>query len=318
MHADVEPFDTGMLERPDGNRIHWETSGNPTGRPALFLHGGPGSGLGSGGYRRRFDPDRYLIVGFDQRGCGRSTPWAIDDLDALDTNTTQALIADIEALRESLGIEAWLVHGISWGSTLALAYALAHPERVTEIVLVAVTTGAQREIDWITEGVGAVFPEAWARLAAGVEPGRRVVEHHAERLRDPDPAVRRSAAERWDEWESTHVSLDPAWRPGPRHPDDRQRQNFATLVTHYWAADCFLGADEVLERAGELAGIPGVLVHGRRDISGPAVTPWLLHRAWPGSRLEIVEEEGHGGPVEIRIAQEAIDGFASGAATTVR
>jgi len=311
MHPELEPFDSGTLERPDGNRIHWETSGNPTGRPALYLHGGPGSGLGAGGYRRRFDSAQYLIVGLDQRGCGRSTPWAIDDLDALDTNTTQTVIADIEALRERLGIESWLVHGVSWGSTLALAYALAHPDRVTEIVLVAVTTGARRELDWITEGVGALFPEAWSAFAAGVPDGVRVVEHYAGLLRHPDPAVRLAAAERWDEWEATHISFDLGSPVGPLHPDARHRQDFATLVTHYWANDCFLGPDEILSRAGELAGIPGVLIHGRRDVSGPVVTPWELHRAWPGSRLEVVEDEGHGGPTEMLIAQRAIDSFAA-------
>lgn len=188
---------------------------------------------------------------------------------------------------------------------------LAHPSRVTELVLVAVTTGARREIDWITEGVGAVFPEAWARLAEGRPAGVRVVDHYAGLLRDPDPTVRSATAQRWDAWESTHVSLDPNWKPGPVHEDPRVRENFATLVTHYWSNDCFLGEDEIISRAGELAGTPGVLIHGRHDISGPAVTPWLLHLAWPGSKLTIVESEGHGGPEEMRLAQEAIDAFAA-------
>ncbi len=312
MHPPIDPHDHGWLDRPDGARIHWEESGNPTGRPALYLHGGPGSGLGAGGYRQRFDPEVYRIIGLDQRGCGRSTPWAIDDLGSLDRNTTAALIEDVEALRRHLGVERWLLHGVSWGSTLALAYALKHPERVTEVVLVAVTTGSRREVDWITEGVGSVFPEAWARFTADVPAGVRPVEHHARLLRSSDPAVRDAAADSWDTWESTHVSLDPAWRPGQLHADPRDRRNFATLVTHYWANDCFLDPDEVLRRAGELAGIPGVLVHGRRDVSGPVITPWLLHRAWPGSRLEVVEDEGHGGPTEVAIAQRAIDGFARG------
>lgn len=309
MHEPLEPSRSGHLERPDGAHLYWEASGNAAGRPALYLHGGPGSGLGAGGYRRRFNPDRYLIVGLDQRGCGRSTPWAVDDPATLRHQTTQELIADVEALREHLGIEAWLVHGVSWGSTLALAYALAHPNRVTELVLVAVTTGARREIDWITEGVGAIFPEEWSRLAEGRPAGVRVVDHYARLLRDPDPRVRSAAAQRWDSWESTHVSLDPYWQPGSLQDDPRLRENFATLVTHYWSNDCFLGADEIIERAGELAGTPGVLIHGRHDISGPAVTPWLLHRAWPDSELAIVESEGHGGPEEMRLAQEAIDAF---------
>ncbi|WP_239068446.1 alpha/beta fold hydrolase [Cellulomonas pakistanensis] len=308
----MEPSDSGWLDRPGGVRLYWEASGDPAGRPALYLHGGPGSGLGAGGYRRRFDPERYRVVGLDQRGCGRSTPWAADDLDRLDDNATPALIADIEALRAHLGVDAWLVHGVSWGSTLALAYALAHPDRVSALVLTAVTTGARDEIDWITEGVGRVFPEAWHRFAAGVPDGVRVVEHYARLLRDPDPVVRAAAADAWDAWESTHVSLDPGWRPGPLHAEPRERLNFATLVTHYWAHDCFLaGGDAVLARAHELT-VPGVLVHGRRDISGPVVTPWRLHRAWPGSELHVVESEGHGGAEEMEVTRRAIDALARG------
>jgi proline iminopeptidase len=311
MHEPIEPFDHGLLKRPDGASLYWETSGTPGGRPAVYLHGGPGSGLGRGGYRRRFDPSRYLIVGFDQRGCGRSTPWAIDDLDGLDTNNTAALIDDMEALRRHLGIDQWLVHGVSWGSTLALAYALEHPERVTELVLTAVTTGAREEIDWITEGVGAIFPEAWHRFAAAARDGERVVEAYARLLRDPRPEVRASAATAWDEWESTHISLDPNWVPGPMFDDDRERANFATLVTHYWANDCFLiGDDRIQDRVSRLDGIRGVLIHGRYDVSGPAITPWRLHQAWPSSELHIVETEGHGGECEMELTTAAIDRFA--------
>lgn len=307
------PFDQGLLRRPDGAALFWERSGIEGGRPALYLHGGPGSGLGRGGYRRRFDPSRYLIVGVDQRGCARSTPWAIDGLTELDRNNTATLIEDIEALREYLGIDRWLIHGVSWGSTLALAYALEHPDRVTELVLTAVTSGAREEIDWITEGVGAMFPEAWQRFsdAAGPREDERVVEAYARLLRDPDPAVRARAAQAWDEWESTHVSLDPNWTPGPVFDDARERENFATLVTHYWANDCFLvGEARIRDRVGQLAGIPGVLIHGRHDISGPAITAWLLHRSWPGSELHIVETEGHGGEQEMELTATAIDKFA--------
>ncbi|MBW0252875.1 alpha/beta fold hydrolase [Cellulomonas sp. PS-H5] len=311
VHPPTEPSDSGWLDRPGGVRLYWEESGTRAGLPALYLHGGPGSGLGRGAYRRRFDPSRYRVVGLDQRGCGRSTPWAVDDLDHLDEITTGTLVEDVEALREHLGIDAWLVHGVSWGSTLALAYALAHRDRVTALVLTAVTTGGRDEIDWITEGVGRVFPEAWHRFAADVPDGVRVVEHYARRLRDPDPDVRVAAADAWDAWESTHVSLDPGWTPGPLHDDLRERANFATLVTHFWAHDCFLAGDEaVLARAHRLAGVPCVLVHGRRDISGPAITPWRLHRAWPGSELHVVESEGHGGDVEMELTRRAIDGLA--------
>lgn len=313
MHDPIEPFDSGFLRRPDGARLYWEASGAPDGRPAVYLHGGPGSGLGRGGYRRRFDPSKYLVVGFDQRGCSRSTPWAIDSLELLETNTTQAIIEDIEALRVHLGIDRWLVHGVSWGSTLALAYALEHPDRVSELVLTAVTSGAREEIDWITEGVGAVFPEAWERFAANARDQERLVETYARLLRDPRPDVRAIAAEQWEEWECTHISLDPNFVPGRMFDTTRERQNFATLVTHYWANDCFLiGSARIRDRIGELAGIPGVLVHGRHDISGPAITPWLLHKAWPGSVLHIVEGEGHGGERAMELTAEAIDRFGTG------
>lgn len=310
-HPPLEPFASGYLDRPDGARVYWETSGNPRGRPALYLHGGPGGGLGRGGYRRRFDPELYLIVGLDQRGCGLSTPWACDDLATLTTQTMTHLIDDLEALRAHLSIDAWLVHGVSWGSTLALAYALEHPDRVTEVVAMAVTTGSRWEIDWITDGMLPVFPEAHERLRAPLHPEERTIEGYARLLRDADPRVRRSAADEWDAWEATHVSLGPLAQPGPLHPDPHQRVNFATLVTHFWAQDCFLPGDRaILHRAHALARIPGVLVHGRRDISGPSLTAWRLQREWPGSRLVIVEEDGHGGPTSARFATEAIDAFA--------
>ncbi len=313
VHPAIEPFLSGMLAVGDRDEIYWETSGNPHGRPALYLHGGPGSGLGPGGYRRRHDPDRYLIVGLDQRGCGRSRPLITDSLDSLSLNTTQTLIEDIEALREHLNIERWLVSGVSWGSTLALAYALEHPQRVTELVLTAVSTTSRQEIDWLTEDMGRVFPEAWERFvdASDRQPGERVVSAYARRLAHGDGASRAAAAEGWDAWEATHVLTDPARAPGALHEDPVTRLVFATLVTHYWAHDGFLPGDSaVLNRATDLHHIPTVLIHGRYDISSPAITPWRLHRAIPHSRLSIVEHEGHGGPLMMEQTREAIDAFA--------
>src|SRR5690242_12665640 len=184
----IEPLDCGHLRVSDGNEIYWEVSGNPAGKPALYLHGGPGSGLHTGSYRRRFDPRRYRIVGIDQRGCGRSRPLVTEDLGRLPHNTTQTLIEDIEAVRRHLGIERWLLSGASWGTTLALAYAQAHPDRVSELVLVAVTTTSRDEIDWITEGVGRIFPEAWQRFEreSGRHSGERIVEAYARRLATGD------------------------------------------------------------------------------------------------------------------------------------
>lgn len=290
---------SGLLDVGHGHRIHWETSGRADAVPALWLHGGPGSGLRSDRYRGLFADDRFLVVGVDQRGCGRSRPLATEP-GALVGQDSATLIRDLEAVREHLGIERWMVTGGSWGSTLALAYAQEHPERVLAIGLAAVMSTSRGEVDWITEGVGAIFPEAWQRFeaASGRRPGERVVEAYARRLAaTDDPADRVAAADDWDAWESTHVSLDPAWRPGPTVEDPADRLVFATLVTRYWAGDGLLpGGAPIAERMERIAAIPAVLVHGRHDISGPVITAWALHRVWPASELIVIEEEGHGGP----------------------
>lgn len=296
----TEPFASGILRVADGTDLYWETSGRPDGVPALFLHGGPGGTLRAG-YRRYFDPERMLIVGFEQRGCGRSTPQAADDLESLASNTTQALIADIEVLREHLGVDRWMVTGVSWGCTLALAYAQEHPERVSAIVLMAVTAGTRDEVDWITDGVGRMFPEAWDRFraASGATCGQRTVDAFATLITADDPLVRDAASKAWMAWEETHVSLDPARQANPqaytRDDDAEYRRTFATLVIHYWSHNHFLPDDGVLGRMDRLAGIPGAMIHGRHDVSGPAFTPWRLHHAWPGSTLVVIEDEGHGG-----------------------
>jgi proline iminopeptidase len=304
-----------MLPVAPSDEIYWEMSGNPDGEPLIYLHGGPGSGLGRGGYRRRADPARWLIVGIDQRGCGRSRPLVTDELGKLRDNTTQALISDIEAVREYLGVERWVLHGVSWGSTLALAYAQAHPERVRAIVLVAVTTTGRDEIEWITDGVGRIFPEAWQRFAdaSGRRPGERVIDAYARRLADPnsDPGDRQRAADDWDEWESQHVRLDPSWKPGARHDDPAARRVFATLVTHYWAHDGFLvGPDTIANQVERIAHIPATLIHGRHDVSGPVSTAWRLHQQWPASRLAVIESEGHGGAESMEEMVRATDTLA--------
>lgn len=313
MFPAIEPYAHGWVENPEQDSIYWETSGNPDGVPVLWLHGGPGSGLGSGSYRKRYDPDAFRLVGIDQRGCGRSTPSVVDALDRLPGNTTEGLIADIELVRAELGIDRWVVTGGSWGSTLALAYALAHPERVTGIVLGAVTTTGRDEVDWLTETMGRVFPEAWEALERSSQrrPGERVIDAYARVLATGTLEERIAAADAWDDWEATHVSLDPNAVPGPLHTDPAQRLVFGTLVTHYWANDGFLPGDRaILRRVEELAHIPAVLIHGRHDVSGPVITPWLLHRKWPASRLIVVESEGHGGPQSSELMAEAISGFA--------
>ncbi|WP_258805935.1 alpha/beta fold hydrolase [Pseudarthrobacter sp. NS4] len=282
--------------------------------PVLYLHGGPGSSLGRGGYRKRHDQTRFWVIGLDQRGCGKSIPVIQDDLGHLFENTTQSLIDDIEAVRTRLGVEKWIVTGVSWGSTLALAYALKHPERVLGIALVAVTTTSREEIQWITEDVGRIFPEAWAEFskAAKAAPGERLVEAYARRLAGQDREDARLAALSWDRWESTHISLDPSWLPGPLFEDERERMTFALLVTHYWANDGFLVDDqEIIPRIHKLNGIPGYLIHGRRDISGPAVTAWRLHQRWESSQLVVVEDEGHGGPASMAELTKAVEEIAA-------
>jgi len=310
-----EPYDRGHLHAPDGAAIYWETSGNPQGRPALWLHGGPGGSLGSGTYRRPFDPERHLIVGMDQRGSGRSTPSPDSTPPDLRQQSTQQLIADIEQLRSLLGVDRWVVSGASWGTTLALAYALEHPDRVHGLALVAVTTTSREEVEWITEGVGRVFPEAWHEfeLASGREPDERIVDAYARRLASADAADRATAARAWNRWESVHVSLDTPELRGRSDRDEAAATAFATLVTHYWSHDGFLPGDRaILARLDELADIPCHLVHGRRDISGPTVTAWRLHERWPASTLTVVEDEGHGGPQQMAALATALDRLARG------
>jgi proline iminopeptidase len=283
----------------DGQRVYWEENGTPDGTPVLYLHGGPGGTLGAR-YPDRFALDRVRLVGVEQRGCGRSTPRVHEPGHDLDANTTHRLVADLELVRELLGIDAWLLNGVSWGSTLALAFARAHPARVLGLVLVAVTTTSRREVDWVTQDVGAVFPEAWDRLAAhadrgGRRSGERLVDAYARLLRHPDPDVRRGATGAWTAWEDTHVSLasggvvrDPRWE------DPGFAEVFATLVTHYWSHDGFVDPP-LLDEPGPVTSLPGILVHGRQDVSSPLVTAWQLHGAWPGSELVVDEGGGHGG-----------------------
>jgi proline iminopeptidase len=306
----IEPFASGYLPVGDGNEIYWETTGNPNGKPALHLHGGPGGGMGPG-YRRRFDPDKFLIVGFEQRGCGRSRPLVIDpNAPDLATNTTQALLADIEALRVHLGVDKWLLTGLSWGSTLALAYAQAHPDRVSEIILFAVTTTSPSEVEWITESVGRIFPREWEEFEAAShrKPGQRVIDAYYDLITNPDPAVREEAARAWCTWEDVHISLDPKFVPHDDFADTEYAQIFATLVIHYWKHAGFLGDPGLIAGIDRIAHIPSVLIQGKLDVSGPLVTAWNLHKVWPNSEL-IVVDEGHGGDEMIGHMLRAIARF---------
>ncbi len=295
LYPEIEPHDSGMLDVGDGHRVYWEICGNPSGKPALVLHGGPGSGC-TPGWRRYFNPDLYRIVLFDQRGSGRSTPHASEPGIDLSTNTTEHLLADIERLRRHLGIERWLLLGGSWGSTLALAYAERHVDRVTEIVLESIATTTPREIDWITRGIGAFFPDAWERFRGGVPEAERsgsLVDAYHRLLVNPDPAIHQKAARDWCDWEIAIVALHAGATPNPRYEQAAFRLGFARLVTHYWRHHAWLEDGALLRDVRRLSGIPGVLIHGRLDLSSPLATAWQLSRNWPGSELVVIDEAGH-------------------------
>lgn len=324
----------GHLDLGEGQSLFWEESGSPEGVPTVYLHGGPGGRL-TPGYRRNSPPQSSRIIGLSQRGAGRSVPSAgVSGPVDLSGQSTALLVEDLEALREHLGVEAWIVQGVSWGSTLALAYAQAHPERMLGVVLFAVTSTSRREVDWITEGIGDVYPEAWEIFACFAEshggydrldrsPGRlRLVESYRRMVTSEDPDLVDAATRAWMAWEDEHVRLgaDGSAQPHAVPADEKvgeYARGFVRLATHYWAHDGFVadwgegwGAEPgsgLLGGMGRLAGVPGVLIHGRRDVSGPVRTAWELHRAWPGSELIVVEEEGHGGPEMARHWRTAME-----------
>ncbi|MCX4554170.1 prolyl aminopeptidase [Streptomyces sp. NBC_01267] len=311
----TEPYDQGMLDVGDGNLVYWEVCGNPAGKPALVVHGGPGSGC-SARSRAPFDPERYRIVLFDQRNCGRSTPHAADPTTDLAHNTTAHLIADMERLREHLGIERWLLHGGSWGSTLILAYAEAHPHRVSEVVIAGVTMTRRYETDWLYGGVGRFFPEALARFRAGVpEAGdlAEVVPAYARRAADPDPEVRAKAVADWCAWEDAVLSLEPH---GSAHPyGDRPsaaRVALVRIASHYVSHGAWLEEGALLRDADRLSGIPAVLLHGRHDLSSPYTTAWELAQVWPDAELTVAEDSGHKGSATMDdLVRAALDRFST-------
>jgi proline iminopeptidase len=311
-YPEIEPFERGMLDAGDGQLVSWEVCGNPEGKPAVVLHGGPGSGC-TPGFRRYFDPEAYRIVLFDQRGCGRSLPDAGDPTTDLSTNTTHHLIADIERLREHLGVDRWLVWGGSWGSTLGLAYAERHPDRVGEIVLAAVTMTRPADVHWLYHGVGRFFPEEWDRFRRGVPEDERdgdLVAAYHRLVNHPDPSIRAKAAADWCDWEDAVTSLEPGYERNPRYDDPGFRMRFARVVTHYFHHHAWLEDGEILREAGRLAGIPGVLIHGRLDLGSPASTAWELAQAWPEAELRFVETGHTGGDEMTAMLIEATDRFA--------
>ena len=299
----VEPYEHGLLDVGDGNEVYWEVCGSADGKAAVVVHGGPGSGCGTGS-RRYFDPERYRVVLFDQRGCGRSTPHASDPATDMSVNTTEHLLADMERLREHLGIERWLLYGGSWGSTLILAYAERHPDRVSEIVIVDVTTTRPSEIDWLDRGVARFFPEAWERFRDGVPEAERdgdLLAAYARLMEDPNPDVRTRAAASWLAWEDAVISGEPNGTPNAysNRPPDAQLA-FVRICAHYFSNGAWLEEGVLIRDAHRLRGIPGVLIHGRLDMGSPLGTAWELARAWPDARLVVVDDSGHTGSESMR------------------
>jgi len=314
-YPEIEPYETGMLPVGDGQSIYWEASGNPQGKPVVFLHGGPGGETGPR-HRRAFDPEKYRIILFDQRGAGRSRPHASDPHYDFAVNTTWHLVADLEVLREELGIEAWQVFGGSWGSTLALAYAQTHPGRVTELVLRGIFTLRQSELDWFYEGpAGSIFPEVWEQYAAQVAPGDGdgyIAAYHR-LLNDPDPAVHLPAAVAWSTWESSAITLLPNPELVDTFTDPHFALAFARIENHYFVNRGWMAEGQLIANAPLLAGIPTVIVQGRYDICTPPVTAWELSNALPEAEFVMVPDAGHSfdEPGILSALIEATDRFAA-------
>jgi proline iminopeptidase len=289
LFPEIEPFASGVLALDARHSMYWEQSGNPRGYPVLFLHGGPGAGAAAA-HRRFFDPAAYRIIVFDQRGCGRSTPHA----DTTD-NTTQLLIDDIERLRTHLGIPRWLLFGGSWGSTLALAYGLRHPDRAAGFVLRGIFLGTRREVDWFLYGMRTFFPEAWRAFAAHVpadEQGDLLTAYHR-RLMDPDPAVHQPAANAWSRYETVCSSLIQRIDDPLHGANDRAALALARIEAHYFVNDAFLAADELIDGIPRLRHTPAVIVQGRYDMVCPIVTADAVVRVWSEAKYVIVGDAGH-------------------------
>jgi proline iminopeptidase len=296
LYPELEPHTTGHLDVGDGNLVCWEECGNPNGKPVVFVHGGPGAGC-TPAHRRLFHPEAYRIVLFDQRGCGRSAPSASSADADLATNTTWHLVADMERLREHLGIERWQVFGGSWGSALALAYAQKHPERVSELVLRGVFTVRRAELDWSFAGGSAnLFPEQWHDFLAAVPESERdgdLVDVYHRLLNDPDPAVHQSAAVAWSRWEARLIALEPRPELLAEFSDPDFALALARIENHYFKHGGWFEEGQLIRDAGLLEDIPGVIVQGRYDVLTPPGTAWELARAWGNAELTMVEDAGH-------------------------
>ena len=293
LYPAIEPYETGMLDVGDGHQLYWELSGNPDGKPVVFLHGGPGGGS-SPDHRRQFNPDKYKILVFDQRGCGKSTPYA-----SLDHNTTWDLVEDIEKLRTQVSkVDRWQVFGGSWGSTLALAYAQTHPERTTELVLRGIFLFDQYELDWMYEEGGAsqIYPDKFAEFLAPIPENERgnLVEAYRKRLTGEDQDVQLTAAQAWSKWEGDIVTLLPSPSTVEHFTSPEVAIAVSRIENHYMANHGWLEEGQLLRGAAEkLRGIPGVIVQGRHDSCTPPSAAWKLKQAWPEVELNIIPDAGH-------------------------
>lgn len=290
LYPEIEPFETGHLDVGDGHVIYWERVGTRGAKPAVFLHGGPGGGIAPV-HRQLFDPALYDVLLFDQRGCGRSTPHA-----ELEANTTWHLVADIERLREMMGVDQWLVFGGSWGSTLALAYSQTHPQRVSELVVRGVYTLTKAELDWYYQfGVSQMFPDKWERFLAPIPPQERgdMMAAYRKRLTGDDKAAQIEAALAWSTWEGQTITLLPEPETSDKFGEDHFALAFARIENHYFVHGGWLEEGQLLRDAHKLAGIPGLIVHGRYDMPCPATYAWQLSKAWPDAEFFLIEGAGH-------------------------
>ncbi|MES2952676.1 MAG: prolyl aminopeptidase [Pseudomonadota bacterium] len=290
LYPPIEPFKTGMLDTGEGHTLYWELCGNPNGKPAVFLHGGPGSGC-TADHRRLFDPARYCVLLFDQRGCGRSTPHA-----SLEANTTWHLVADTERLRKLLGVDRWLVFGGSWGSALALAYAQTHPQAVSALVVRGIFTLRRAELHWYyQEGASWLFPDLWEAFLAPIPADERsdLITAYRKRLVGTDPVAQLAAAKAWSLWEGQTIRLLPDAANAAKHAADHYALAFARIENHFFVHGGWLEEGQLVRDAHKLAGIPGAIIQGRYDVATPAKTAWDLHRAWPDAEFHLVDDAGH-------------------------
>jgi len=316
LYPPIEPYAHGWLEVDAGHRVYWERVGTPAATPAVMLHGGPGAGC-SPEHRRLFDPARYDVLLFDQRGCGRSTPHA-----GLEANTTWDLVADIERLRELAGVDRWLAFGGSWGSTLALAYAEAHPARVTGLILRGIFLLRRAELRWYyQEGASWVFPDLWEGFLAPIPPGEQgdLMAAYRTRLTGDDPAERLRCAKAWSTWEGSTITLLSRPDIATHYAKDDFSLAFARIENHYFVHDAWLEEGQLLRDVDRIRHIPAVIVQGRYDLATPARSAWDLHRAWPEADFHLVPDAGHAfdEPGILTQLLDATDRFAgSGAATS--